>query len=88
MIKGCAICGKQFDTTGRSRAVTCGAECAVLYAKNRASEYESVRRCKARRKKKERDPNYLALARVNAEARALGLSYGQYVGYMNGQGRI
>ena len=87
MIKGCVICGKQFDTTGRSRAVTCGAECAVLYAKKRARDYETVRRCKARRKKKESDAS-LALARVNAEARALGLSYGQYVGYMNGQGRI
>lgn len=44
MIKNCVICGKEFDTGGRSAAVTCSKDCAYERLQQRRAAYRQKRR--------------------------------------------
>lgn len=75
-VKKCAVCGKHF-ITNRSRVVCCSPECQ----KKRDKELQSA----ANRKyvsQKETKKKEKTLAELSVEARAAGMTYGQYVAKM------
>lgn len=75
MIKNCIVCGTQFETDVHSKK-TCSAECARLRRNMTMSRRERELR---EIKKKEKAIRKETLSDVNAKAKAIGLSYGEYV---------
>ncbi|MBO5068993.1 MAG: hypothetical protein J6C37_01315 [Roseburia sp.] len=75
-VKKCSICGKHF-ITNKSRVVCCSPECQ----KKRNKEIQN----EARRKyvsQKEPKKKKKTLEEISVEARAAGMTYGQYVAQM------
>ena len=72
-LKICKVCGREFF--GLSTAKTCSPACK----KESKRVQEAVRRIKVREEQESSKKNMSELARLNEEARAAGMSYGQYV---------
>lgn len=78
--KICKICGKTFYGSGAT--AYCGDECRKIgYADNiRLAESRArIRKASKRSRKKQT----MSIADISKEARAVGMSYGQYVARMN-----
>ena len=78
----CVVCNKPFVTTVPSR-LCCSPECSVERDKQTRREYMREYSKSANTDNKPRKKKRISkLAQINAEARAAGMTYGQYVGVM------
>ena len=83
--KTCVVCGREFSTA-RTRKICCSPECSKAHKrkidrhKNRRAGIGGMARIRA--KAAERP----SLGQIAAEARSRGMSYGQYVAWLNQQG--
>ncbi len=71
-LKICKVCGREF--MGFSTAKTCSTACKKEDERTRAA----IKRIKEREQQEKSKKSVSDLARINAEARALGMSYGKY----------
>lgn len=74
-IRNCLICYQKFESNG-PKSKYCGTECARR-AMNESKR--AKRREKREAEKAAKRPKMKSLAIINAEARAAGMTYGQYV---------
>lgn len=72
-LRVCKVCGREF--MGFSTAKMCSPACKREDARTR----DAIKRIKAREQQESSKKNMSELARLNEEARAAGMSYGQYV---------
>ena len=72
----CAVCGREFEKT-HSRQTICSDECRTLKRKEYMRRNYKKRKLKANAKKRKSASK--SIAEIQAEARNLGLSYGEYV---------
>jgi predicted nucleic acid-binding Zn ribbon protein len=79
MVRACRICGKWFDATSKNNTL-CSAECREI-AKTERSRIS--RRNRNQRKKLKKTNNAKKIIDLNAEAKAMGMSYGKYVAYLS-----
>ena len=71
----CAYCGKVF-TKNSGPQKFCSKEC---YLSQRRESYDPVKRREERKRRQKPAKPDSELARINRQAREIGLSYGQYV---------
>lgn len=81
----CAYCGKEFETKSTIK-LYCSRKCAVtMHNKMRIRKREendfqkAIERIKEKKEHPEKKEYKNELARINAEARAHGMTYGKYV---------
>lgn len=74
-LKVCDICGKEFMGIGVAKV--CGPACR----KEATRIKEAIKRAKLKEQYTGRKKEMSELARINEEARAAGMSYGQYVSW-------
>ena len=87
--KVCQECGKEYMGK-RYDSVTCSAECNNERNKRRVRENGAFYRAKYRaermlQKEKPKPKKHDSIEEVQAKARAMGLSYGRYIAYMQMQ---
>lgn len=76
----CKLCGEEFEYEGRGHVQYCGEECRAKAEKiNDARQRENRRN--AKKKKRQKNENDQAIIEIARKARAMGMSYGQYVAY-------
>ena len=85
--KACIVCGKMFQPTTWQN-ITCSSDCKRKRknATNKAYMYDYLsikQQAKKAAQEKERKPS--TLAEINRSAKALGMSYGKYVLYLESQ---
>lgn len=85
----CAICGNTF-ITNKPNKKTCSAECKKIYSKKAQKEAEERHRQKQKEMLEEQKnkPKKKSLAGFNEEARAIGMTYGQYDAYLRTEGKV
>lgn len=81
----CAYCGMEFETKSAAK-LYCSRKCAVtMHNKKRIRKREendfqkAIERIKEKKEHPEKKEYKNELARINAEARARGMTYGKYV---------
>lgn len=82
----CAVCGNAFETVKPNRK-TCSADCKKIYEKREAKERQKRHYEKKKQETKKRK-KVKSLAEFNAEARAMGMTYGEYSEYLRKRGEI
>lgn len=75
----CCICGATF-VTNKPNKKTCSDECRVIYKKEEAKRKNLLK--KAEKENNAKRNCGKALAEFNEEARAMGMTYGQYEKYL------
>lgn len=83
MIKECRCCKKKFSTK-RMNQYYCSEECATKAKLKYQREYEAEKKKKEKSDKKPKK-KINELTRMAIEARAAGMTYGQYVAKQNAQ---
>lgn len=81
MIRECKICGKWFDSSSKNNTL-CSQECKAI------SKKENSRNCARKRSQRNKiqiPKNADKIIEVNTQAKAKGMSYGQYVAYLSMQ---
>lgn len=78
MIHECKICGKLFTATSKNNTL-CSSECREISR----VELARISKRERQRRKKMKTNNAKKIIDMNAEAKALGMSYGRYVAYMS-----
>jgi len=77
----CVICNKPF-VAKVTRQICCGEECSKIRRNQTMREYNKSANVVEKPRKKRKKHGMSGLAQINAEARAVGMTYGQYVGIM------
>ena len=74
----CAVCGREFEKV-KNRQTICSDECRMLKRKECERRNHMQRKLKSESEKRKSASNSKSIAEIQAEARNLGLSYGEYV---------
>ena len=80
----CAVCGREFEKV-KNRQTICSDECRELRKKENVTKAWNKRKLKAEIEKRKSASNSKSIAEIQAEARNLGLSYGEYVARNGGR---
>lgn len=78
----CVVCGREYHPAN-SLKVTCSPQCQTIRSKQLARE--NMRTIRQAQKNKRNRNTFKATVEINARAREMGMSYGQYVAYMEGK---
>lgn len=84
----CAVCGKTM-VTNKPNKKACSDECKKIYSKKAQKEADERHKQKQKEMLEEQKnkPKAHGLARFNEEARAMGMTYGQYDAYLRLKGK-
>ena len=77
----CVICNKPF-VAKVVQALCCSPECSKVRRSQKMSAYNKTAYAQKSEKATKSRKKKMSLAQINAEARAAGMTYGQYVGVM------
>lgn len=77
----CPVCGKEFSYDTRRHKIYCSSDCRLKFydeQKKKSNQEQSKR-------KKKKKSNMKSIQQIAVEARNAGMSYGEYVAFMEGR---
>lgn len=77
----CVICGKEFAPRGAQ--ITCGKECSIINKKEKRKITSKMFRERQKINRGRKASNIPGIVEISKKARLLGMSYGEYVAYMD-----
>ena len=80
MNRNCVICGKEFAPHGAQ--ITCGKECSQINKKEKRKITNKLFRERQKINRGKKKSNIPDIVEISKKARELGMSYGEYVAYM------
>ena len=83
MNKICVICGKEFAQHGS--AITCGKECSLINKKKNRRRSDELYKERQRIMRGRKISSVPGIVEISKKARELGMSYGEYVAYMESE---